>query len=76
VDSAGTITEYHGTFGDGKMLFLAEVLLPGADGALQPARQRMTFFDQQGSVRQLGERSSDGGQTWSVAYHLLYTAKR
>ncbi len=76
VDSTGTITEYHGLFGEGKMVFLADSLLPGPDNTLRPTRQRMTFFDQQGTVRQLGENSTDGGKTWSLAYDLLYTRKK
>jgi hypothetical protein len=27
-------------------------------------------------VRQLGENSSDGGKTWTVAYDLLYVRKK
>jgi hypothetical protein len=75
VDSAGTLTEFHGRLVDGNMLYEAEGLVPGPDGTLAPTRQRMTFFDRKGTVRQLGETSTDGGKTWSVAYDLVYTRK-
>ncbi len=75
VDSSGTLTEYHGRFVDGTMAYLAESLIPGPDGKLTKTQQKMTFFDQKGTVRQLGENSTDGGKTWSVAYDLLYTRK-
>jgi hypothetical protein len=74
-DSTGTVTEYHGTFADKKLVFLADSLLPGPDGKLQPTKQRMTFFDQGGTVRQLGENSTDGGASWQTVYDLLYTRK-
>jgi len=74
-DSTGTVTEYHGRFADRKLVFLADSLLPGPDGTLQPTQQRMTFFDQDGTVRQLGENSTDGGATWQTVYDLLYTRK-
>jgi hypothetical protein len=33
----------------------------------------MTFFNQgKDQVRQLGEQSTDGGQTWTVSYDLTY----
>jgi tetratricopeptide (TPR) repeat protein len=74
-DSRGMVTEYHGAFADKQMVFVADTLQPGPDGQLRPARQRMTFFDQDGTVRQLGERSADGGATWQITYDLLYTRK-
>lgn len=75
VDSSGTLTEYRGHFVDGTMAYLAEGLIPGPDGKLTKTLQKMTFFDQKGTVRQLGENSTDGGKTWTVAYDLLYTRK-
>lgn len=75
-DSSGTVTEYHAPAkADGKLVFVADSLLPGSDGKLVPTKQRMTFFDQGGTVRQLGENSSDGGKTWSVAFDLVYTRR-
>jgi tetratricopeptide (TPR) repeat protein len=76
VDSSGTITEYHGTWKDGTMTYLATSLLPDANGTLQETQQRMTFFDQKGTIRQLGESSTDGGKTWTVAYDLVYHPKK
>jgi hypothetical protein len=75
VDSTGTLTEFHGSFVDGKMLYEAQGLVPDPQGKLRPTRQRMTFFDLGGRVRQLGETSTDDGRTWSVGYDLLYTRK-
>ncbi len=76
VDSTGGLHEYHGAFEDGKMVYLAERLQADPGGALQPTKLRMTFFDQGGTVRQLGEQSTDGGKTWAVSYDLLYTRKK
>ncbi len=75
-DSSGTVTEYRGSFADKKLVFVADSLLPGQGGKLQETKQRMTFFDQGGTVRQLGENSTDGGQSWQTAYDLLYTRKK
>lgn len=75
VDSSGTLIEFHGQLVDGNMVYRAQGLVPGPDGKLAPTHQRMTFFDQKGTVRQLGETSTDGGKTWSVSYDLLYTRK-
>ena len=37
---------------------------------------RMTFFNQgPNQVRQLGQISTDGGQTWGVSYDLTYIRK-
>jgi tetratricopeptide (TPR) repeat protein len=74
-DSTGTVSEYHGRFANKKMVLVADGLLPGSDGKLQPTKLRMTFFDMDGTVRQLGENSTDGGATWQTAYDLLYTRK-
>ncbi|HET7294681.1 MAG TPA: hypothetical protein VFM88_19825 [Vicinamibacteria bacterium] len=75
VDSTGGLHEYHGAFADRKMVYVADLLQPGPDGALRPTRLRMTFFDLSGTVRQLGEQSTDGGKTWTVSYDLLYSKK-
>ncbi len=75
VDSSGSLLEFHGAFGDKRMRFVAEAIQPGPDGQPQNTLQRMTFFDQAGTVRQLGEQSTDGGKTWTVSYDLLYTRK-
>jgi hypothetical protein len=75
VDTSGSLLEFHGAFADRRMRFVAEAIQPGPDGQPQNTTQRMTFFDQEGTVRQLGEQSLDGGRTWSVSYDLLYTRK-
>lgn len=76
VDSTGGLHEYHGAFGGGKMVYLADRLQADPSGTLQPTKLRMTFFDQGGTVRQLGEQSTDGGKTWAVSYDLLYSRKQ
>ena len=46
----------------------------GARGA--PTMLRMTFTPMDANtVRQFGERSKDGGQTWAAAYDLYYHRK-
>jgi len=47
----------------------------GPDGQVRKTLGRMTFFPQDGTVRQLWEQSVDGGKTWSVAFDGLYTRK-
>lgn len=74
-DSTGTVTEYHGTFADKKMVLVADSLLPGPDGKLQETQQRMTFYDQGGTLRQHGENSTDAGKTWQTVYDLLYSRR-
>lgn len=75
VDTSGSLIEFHGAFADKRMRFVAEVIQVGPDGQPQNTQQRLTFFDQAGTVRQFGEQSTDGGKTWTVSYDLLYTRK-
>jgi hypothetical protein len=73
VDSAGGLTEYHGEARDGGIYYVAEAPVAGQ---AQPNRLKMTFLPQgDGSVRQFGETSTDGGETWMVSFDLLYRRK-
>lgn len=72
VDDQGTFTEYkNGEYKDGKLVYVAETYRNG-----QKALQRMTFFNlDPNRVRQFGETSNDGGQTWQVGFDLMYHRK-
>ncbi len=66
VDSGGAVTVFEGEAKDGAMVLDA----PGRAGAIQ----RMTLAPQaDGSVRQWGQTSTDGGATWSAGgYDFTY----
>lgn len=66
VDSAGSVTIFEGGMVDGAMVLIA----PGGPGTIQ----RMTVAPQSdGSVRQTGATSRDGGDTWSTGgYDFTY----
>lgn len=66
VDSGGSVTAFEGGLQDGGMVLDA----PGAPGVIQ----RMTVAPQpDGSVRQWGRTSRDGGATWSSGgYDFTY----
>ena len=73
VDTAGGLTEYHGEAKDGGIYYMGEAPVPGQG---QPDRIKMTFLRlEDGSVRQFGEVSKDGGQTWTVTFDLVYRKK-
>lgn len=74
VDDKGTVTEFiDGTFSDNAMRFTTKNSQQ-PDGSMQ--QQRLTFFKlESGQVRQLGEKSTDGGKTWTTQYDLVYTRK-
>jgi hypothetical protein len=76
VDNQGALHHYVGQPRDGNMYYEAEgVRTQGPSSPL--ARVRMTFFDQgPDQVRQLGEQSTDGGKTWTVAYDLTYRRRK
>jgi hypothetical protein len=75
VDNVGGSTEYlRGEAGDGKIIFYADkVISPG--GILFMRRLTFTKLSND-KVRQLGERSDDGGQTWKTEYDLEYRRKK
>ncbi len=72
VDDFGTVTEYKkGVYSNGALSFLAE----GKDAANKTQYQKLTFFkNDDGTVRQLGESSTDEN-TWTITYDLLYKKK-
>lgn len=71
MDSGGEITRFEGGPAGGSMVLVApDEVRPG-----RPARthQRMTFTpNADGSVRQHGERSTDGGASWTTSYDFTY----
>ena len=66
VDSGGSVTLFEGRMVDGAMVLIA----PGGPGVIQ----RMIVAPQaDGSVRQTGATSRDGGETWSTGgYDFTY----
>lgn len=71
MDSGGEITRYEGGPVQGGMVLTApDEAKPGRPGK---AHLRMTFHaNADGTVRQLGERSTDGGNVWATAYDFTY----
>lgn len=68
-DDRGSVIDVSGSFTDGAMRFEGEHRYPG--GRVAP--YRMTFFpNEDGTVRQLIEESSDGGETFAVGFDGLY----
>jgi dienelactone hydrolase len=76
VDSTGGLHEYWGTRrSDGAMAFEGELPPRQSGGARVPTR--MTFFQLgEDKLRQLSERSTDGGKTWTVGYDFIYTRRK
>ncbi|QQS39911.1 MAG: hypothetical protein IPM63_11075 [Acidobacteriota bacterium] len=71
VDITGVLTEYTGGIEDGKMVYVANEVRQGKAIVL-----KMTFTRlEDGSVRQFGEFSADGGKTWQTRYDLTYVKK-
>lgn len=72
VDDSGNITEFKkGKFENNALSFIAE----GKDQNNKQQYQRLTFYrNDDGTVRQLGEFSSNG-KDWQVSYDLLYKKK-
>ena len=68
VDNHAHVTWYSGTLEAQGMVFLG----PAQRGALQ----RMSYEPQaDGSVRQIGKISTDGGKTWTDGYDYTYRRK-
>ncbi|WP_339931747.1 hypothetical protein [uncultured Brevundimonas sp.] len=64
VDSTGSVSTFAGESVDGAMVLIAE---------RGEVWQRMTVAPaDDGAVRQTGEVSRDGGETWSTGYEFLY----
>ena len=69
VDDQGQVAEFDGSFLDGAMRL--QGFREGPGGTRIPARLTLTPSTG-GTVRQLGENSTDGGKTWTVLYDLTY----
>jgi hypothetical protein len=74
VDSTGDLVHYVGAWAGGKMLFRA-------DDVATPQKQNvvltMTFEPRaDGTVRQTGTISTDGGKTFEPSFDLIYTKKK
>jgi tetratricopeptide (TPR) repeat protein len=75
VDSTGGLHEYWGSLQDGNMVYEGDI--PAPPGQSGRMHTRLTFFNAgPNRVRQLSERSSDGGKTWLVNFDLLYTRRQ
>ena len=71
VDDKGNINHYTGTLIDGKMVMVGE-----SPNVTPRTLLRMTFSKlPDGSVRQLGESSTDDGKTWTQRYDFTYVRK-
>lgn len=69
VDQTGTVVLFSGNWKDGAMRFVGE--MTRADG--NTILQRMVLTpNEDGSVHQLVENSTDDGETWLPAFDLLY----
>ena len=74
VDSTGGLHEYWGGPVDGNMTYEGDI--PAPPGQSGRMHVRLTFFKRpDGTVRQLSERTADGGKTWTVNYDLIYTKR-
>lgn len=70
VDELGTFAVFRGVWRDGALRYEQE------EGGKPGMTSRMTFFAlPTGTVRQLGESSSDGGKTWKATFDLTYRRK-
>jgi hypothetical protein len=73
IDNQGGVTFFTGEYRDDAMRFEGERV--GANGTTSPVRLTFTKIAAD-TVRQLGEGTSDGGQTWTVQYDLTYVRER
>ncbi|MGH9788840.1 MAG: hypothetical protein ACRD4U_09090 [Candidatus Acidiferrales bacterium] len=72
VADGGGVIKYEGEFKDGAMRFAGEFFQ--RDAARLPSRMTLTPLDG-GRVRQLIERSTDGGMTWTVWFDGTYVRR-
>lgn len=71
IDSSGTRVDFTGGLVDGRMVLTG--LWQGFGGPGKDATVRMTYSRLDGgAVRQAGERSTDGGKTWSPSFDFTY----
>ena len=73
VDNSGGVLELTGEYRDNQMRFTGET--KGGDGKVTLERLTFTRLGD-GGVRQLWEKSADGGKTWAVAFDGTYVRKR
>lgn len=74
VGSDGNRVDFHGGVVDGKMVLTGYWRGAGPNGA--DVLTRMTYTKQEdGSVRQFGEGSTDHGVSWQTSFDLIYTPK-
>jgi tetratricopeptide (TPR) repeat protein len=72
VSDSGTTNYFKGSLADGSMRYTLE--MPGPSGAM--FTRHLTFTPlAEGKVRQLSERSGDGGKTWVTEYDFVYVKK-
>jgi hypothetical protein len=73
VSDSGTTNYFKGSLVDGAMRYSLE--MPGPSGGT--LLRHLTFSQlPEGKVRQLSERSMDGGKTWATEYDLVYVKKQ
>jgi hypothetical protein len=74
IDATGDQVHYIGTWTNGKMEFRADDI---ATPQKHPVILTMTFEPRaDGTVRQSGTQSTDGGKTFAPAFDLIYTKKK
>lgn len=75
VDSQNARVDFTGGLENGKMVLTG--LWKGSGGPGKDRLTRMTFSREAGgTVRQLGEVSSDGGKSWSESFDFTYKPRR
>ena len=71
VDNQGSYLDFVGEFAAGKMILSREATLAG-----QPILQRMVWYNiAEQSLDWNWERSTDGGETWQIMWHIHYQRK-
>ncbi len=68
VDSTGERIDYRGRIENGHMVLIAERPAPAGQRRLT----RVTQYPEDAAIRQIGETSADGGQTWVPSYDYTY----
>lgn len=73
VSDSGTTNYFHGSLVNGAMRYTLE--MPGPSGGT--LTRHLTFSQlPESKVRQLSERSMDGGKTWTTEYDFVYVKKQ
>ncbi len=74
IDSSGARVEFAGGLENGRMVLTG--LWRSRQGPEKDFLQRMTFYPERGTVRQIGEDSRDGGKNWSPAFDFTYRPRK